>query len=174
MEYAPYRAIQARQVKGVEMSFRQWVNKIGAVLVVAMFANAAYQYFFKRDKNPETISSETSPEPVAENEIRPEDSQGLQFIASPLLYGAMCEKLDNAVVFDRTYGTATANNHPAYVFGYRFTCVSNFGNETKEIYVGWVDNKNTDKLECLHHNASKQAVLIDGWHVCGGNFHARE
>ena len=154
------------------MKFRQLAEAAASVAGVCLLIGLVHKHFFAGDQS--SGSAGVASEQVAAHESRPEDAQGLQFIASPLLYGAVCEKVDNAVVFDRTYGTATANNHPAYVFGYRFTCVSNFGNETKEIYVGWIDNKNTDKLQCLHHNANKQAVLSDGWYACGGNFRVRE
>jgi hypothetical protein len=169
------------------MTVRQWINKIGAVLVLAMVANAAYQWLFNsKAHNPaaapplastgNTTQAPAQPatfpaaQAAAQQASFPEDRQGLRLLESPQLYGTICEKLKDAVVFDRVKGSASANNHPAYVLGYRFGCVSNFGSEPISIYIGWIENQNTNKLECIHHNKDKERVVSEGWHFCGGNF----
>lgn len=156
------------------MTVRQWINKVGAVLVVAMVANAGYQWLVN-DRAPKSssttpVASGEKPQAAAQPDSFPEDQQGLRLLGSPQLYGSLCEKLKDPVVFDRVKGSASANNHPAYVLGYRFSCVSSFGSEPITIYVGWMENQNTSKLECIHHNKDKDRVVGEGWHFCGGNF----
>ncbi len=98
----------------------------------------------------------------------PEDKYGLALLKD--LYAPTCDKIEEANVFDRIRGTASANNHPAYVLGYNFKCMSNFGNDNIKIYIGFMENKNNSQLECIHHNADKSLVISDGWYACGGNF----
>lgn len=157
------------------MTFRQSINKIGAVLAVAMVANALYQWQFS-GKTPSPAaesllaSSSATTKAAAQPTSFPEDQRGLRLLESPQLYGSLCEKLQDPVVFDRIKGSASANNHPAYVLGYRFSCTSNFGSELISIYVGWMENQTTSKLECIHHNKDRERVVGEGWHFCGGNF----
>lgn len=102
-----------------------------------------------------------------------EDAIGVRILQTQQLYGSLCEKIVNPIVFDRIIGTASANNHPAYVLGYNFNCLSNFGSEKISIYVGWMENSNTNRIECIHHNEDRNRVVSEGWHFCGGNFRQR-
>jgi hypothetical protein len=99
-----------------------------------------------------------------------EDATALAILKMPQLWGQMCDRIGDPTVLDRVNGTASANNHPAHVVGYRFVCVSAQGNQTFTQYVGWMENRDTGNAECIHHNLDKAAVVGDGWERCGGNF----
>lgn len=100
----------------------------------------------------------------------PEDALALRFLSSRDRFGYVCDKLGNAKVIERIKGTASVNNRPAYVVGYTFNCVSNFGNEQQTAYIGWMENADTNQAQCVHHNQDRNRVVNEGWAACGGNF----
>lgn len=110
-------------------------------------------------------TTQRAPEPA-----HPEDALALRLLSSPDLFGYVCDKLGDAKVIERIKGTASANNHPAYVVGYTFNCVSNYGNKPQTAYIGWMENVDTQQAQCIHHNQDRNRVVNEGWHSCGGNF----
>jgi hypothetical protein len=96
------------------------------------------------------------------------DDVGLKFLLKD--WGQVCDQVKDVNVLDRVIGTASANNHPAYVIGYSFVCADVSGNQRWVQYVGWMDNRDSNQYQCIHHHQDKGNVLNNGWWACGGNF----
>jgi hypothetical protein len=166
--------------------FREKVNFWGTIVFGCLFTyGAIHTVVEKLSGDPKNVAaapatkgqsqvSRSAPEaetvPVAAD-AHPEDETALNILKLPELWGSVCEKIDQPKVIDRLNGTASANNHPAHVVGYQFVCVDSVGgNKAFVQYVGWMENSDTKRVECIHHNVGRARVVEDGWDTCGGNF----
>lgn len=87
----------------------------------------------------------------------------------PVGASATCESFENVKVIDRINKTAGALNHPAYVIGYNYDCMSSLlGRHNETLYIGFVNNVNTGNYECIHHHGKKDVVVSNNWYMCGG------
>jgi hypothetical protein len=104
------------------------------------------------------------------SDAHPEDVTASNILKMPELWGQACDKLTNIKVVERLNGTASANNRPAHVVGVQFVCVTNFGNTPYTQYIGWMENTDTGRYECILHNQDRSKVVdTDAWYSCGGN-----
>lgn len=142
------------------------------IVAVAIGALSLAGCFDKNKPSPSPSPSPSAPKAVqkAPEPTHPEDALAIRFLSSRDMFGATCDKLGDAKEIERIKGTASASNRPAYVVGYTFNCVSNFGNEPMTIYIGWMENSDTKQAQCIHHNQDRNRVVNEGWHSCGGNF----
>jgi hypothetical protein len=172
------------------MTFREGVNFWGTIIFGTMMTIGVGSEVYKKfwaDPSPKSTaaptqkkvdSSQDGAKPPASNKASTvavashrEDGIALKILKHPQLWGSVCERLSDTKVVDRVRGTASANNHPAFVVGYQFVCVDSVaGNQSMTHYVGWMENRDTGQTECIHHNRDKNRVVGDGWWQCGGNF----
>ena len=83
----------------------------------------------------------------------------------------LCNSLNDISVIGRVIGTASVNNHPAYVIGYSFVCRDTYKNRNMVEYVGWMNNLDSNKNECVIHGENKDQ-LINTLDICSGGFRA--
>ncbi|MDL9996965.1 hypothetical protein QTI24_00010 [Variovorax sp. J22P240] len=142
-----------------------------AVAILVVFAVLLIAVWRNPPSKDSGATKSSPPKEIVAVESHPEDTTALNILKLPELWGPTCEKIKDAKVVERIRGTASANNHPAYVVGYQFVCVDSVaGNKMWLQYVGWMENTDTQRLQCIHHNQERNRVVGEGWHSCGGNF----
>jgi len=149
------------------MSFREAMKMVVAVSVGTGVLLGVALPLMNRNAGPQANTELSA-------QSRPEDETALKILKLPSLWGDICERVADAEILERIAGTASANNHPAYVIGVRFVCVDSVaGNKTFVQYVGWMANSDTGQVECIHHNQDRGQVIAGGWWACGGNFRVK-